>query len=73
MFPFTTVNWLVNKIPLIGGNVAGGTNNLLAAYFHVTGPAGDPSVIPMPITSVTEFVKKTLGLPINLIRPNTIR
>jgi hypothetical protein len=73
MFPFTTVNWLVNKIPLIGGNVAGGTTTLLAGYFHVTGPAGDPSVIPMPITSVTEFVKKTLGLPINLIRPNTIK
>jgi AsmA-like C-terminal region len=73
MFPFTTVNWLVNKIPLIGGNVASGTTTLLAAYFHVTGPAGDPSVIPMPITSVTEFVKKTLGMPINLIRPNTIK
>jgi hypothetical protein len=73
MFPFTTVNWLVNKIPLIGGNVAGGTTTLLAGYFHVTGPASDPSVIPMPITSVTEFVKKTLGLPINLIRPNTIK
>jgi hypothetical protein len=71
-FPFTTVNWLVNKIPLIGGNVAGGTT-LLAGYFHVTGPAGDPSVIPMPITSVTEFVKKTLGMPINLLRPNTIK
>jgi AsmA-like C-terminal region len=73
MFPFTTVNWLMNKIPLIGGNVAGGTTTLLAGYFRVTGPAGDPSVVPMPITSVTEFVKKTLGLPINLIRPNTIK
>lgn len=73
VFPFTTVNWLVSNIPLIGGNVAGGTNTLLAGYFHVTGPAGNPSVIPMPITSVAEFVKKTLGLPINLIRPNTIK
>jgi hypothetical protein len=73
MFPFTTVNWLLNKIPLIGENVAGGTTTLLAGYFHVTGPAGDPSVIPMPITSVAEFVKKTLGMPINLIRPNTIK
>jgi AsmA-like C-terminal region len=73
MFPFQTVNWLINKIPLIGGNVAGGTGNLLAAYFEVSGPVTDPSIRPKPITSVAEFVKKTLGLPINLLRPNTIK
>ena len=73
LFPFSTVNWLVSKIPVIGTNVAGGTSELLAAYMHVYGPIDNPSIVPMPIRSVTEFVKKTLGLPINIIRPNTIK
>ncbi len=72
LFPFTTVSWLVSKIPVVGGHVAGGTD-LLAAYMHVHGKVSDPKVAPMPITSVAEFVKKTLGMPINIIRPNTIK
>ena len=71
--PVTTVGWLVNKIPLIGSNVAAGTSNLLAAYFHVSGVVGNPSVQIKPITSVTEFVKKMLFLPLNIIRPNTVK
>jgi len=46
---------------------------LVAAYFHVKGPVSDPSILPKPITSVANFVKKTLGMPINIIRPNTIK
>ncbi|MGO9607371.1 MAG: AsmA-like C-terminal domain-containing protein [Candidatus Binataceae bacterium] len=72
-FPLTSFNWLVSKIPIIGDNVAGGTGNIVAAYFHAHGPISDPSVSPMPITSVTEIVKKFLGMPINIIRPNTIK
>jgi hypothetical protein len=30
-------------------------------------------VTPAPITSVAELFKKTLGLPINLIKPDTIK
>ncbi|MGC1677454.1 MAG: AsmA-like C-terminal domain-containing protein [Candidatus Binataceae bacterium] len=73
LFPFSTVDWLVSKIPVIGANVAGGTSQVLAAYMHVYGPIDNPSIMPMPIHSVTELVKKTLGLPINIIRPNTIK
>jgi hypothetical protein len=73
LVPFSTVNWLVKKIPLIGGNLASASSGLLAAYFHVYGPFANPSVVPMPITSVAEFVAKTLSLPINTIAPNTIR
>ncbi|MFZ1887841.1 MAG: AsmA-like C-terminal domain-containing protein [Candidatus Binataceae bacterium] len=73
LFPFNTVNWLVSKIPVIGTNVAGGTSEIIAAYMHVYGPIANPSIVPMPIHSVTELVKKTLGLPINIIRPNTIK
>ncbi|HZP46442.1 MAG TPA: AsmA-like C-terminal region-containing protein [Candidatus Binataceae bacterium] len=71
--PALTANWLLRHIPLIGAHLAGGTDNLLAAYFHVTGPYQNPSVIPKPITSVAEFVKKMLGLPLNVIAPNTIK
>ncbi len=73
MFPFDTVDWVVNHIPLIGERIGAGTGKLLAAYFHVSGPVSDPSITPQPITSVAEFVKKTLGMPINIIRPNTIK
>ena len=73
MFPFDTVDWVLNHIPLIGERIGAGTGKLVAAYFHVSGPVSDPSITPKPITSVTEFVKKTLGMPINLIRPNTIK
>jgi len=72
MVPFDTVNWLVTKIPLLGERLAAGTT-LFAAYFQVRGPISDPRVTVKPITSVAELVKKTLGLPINIIRPNTVR
>jgi hypothetical protein len=72
MVPFNTVNWLVTKIPLLGERLAAGTT-LFAAYFQVHGPISDPGVTVKPITSVAELVKKTLGLPINIIRPNTVR
>ena len=41
--------------------------------WDVTGPVSDPTIMPKPITSVAEFVKKTLGMPINIISPNTIK
>jgi len=73
MFPFDTVDWVLNKIPIIGERIGAGTGKLVAAYFQVTGPVSDPTIMPKPITSVAEFVKKTLGMPINIIRPNTIK
>jgi AsmA-like C-terminal region len=73
LVPLTTVNWLLSNIPLVGKNVAGGTGKVLAAYFNVRGPIDNPSVTPAPVTSVEELVKKLLGLPINVIRPNTIK
>jgi uncharacterized protein YhdP len=73
MIPFNTVTWVLSNIPLVGKNVAGGTKSIISAYFNVRGPIADPSVTPAPITSVAELLKKTLGLPINLIRPDTIK
>jgi hypothetical protein len=73
MFPFDTVDWVLNHIPLIGTRIGEGTGKLVAAYFHVSGPLNNPSIVPQPITSVAQFIKKTLGMPINIIRPNTIK
>ncbi|MGC2493823.1 AsmA-like C-terminal domain-containing protein [Candidatus Binatus sp.] len=73
VFPFDTVDWVLNHIPVIGDRLGAGTGKLVAAYFHVKGPVSDPSIVPKPITSVANFVKKTLGMPINIIRPNTIK
>jgi len=73
MFPFDTVDWVLNHIPLIGERIGSGTGKLVAAYFHVKGPVSDPSILPKPITSVANFIIKTLGMPINIIRPNTIK
>jgi hypothetical protein len=73
LVPFNTVSWMMKQIPLIGTNLAGGTEGLSAAYFQVRGPIKDPWILPKPITSVAQFVIKTIGLPINIIRPNTVK
>ena len=71
-FPLNSFSWALSKIPLVGENVANSAGTLVAGYFQAHGPINDPSVSPMPITSVAEVVKKILGLPINVIRPHTI-
>ena len=73
MIPFSSVNWLLGNIPLVGRNVAGSTKSIISAYFNARGPISNPRVTPAPITSVAEVLKKTLGLPINLIKPDTIK
>jgi hypothetical protein len=67
-----TVNWLINNIPIIGKHLGGATKHLVGAYFQVRGPTGNPAIWPKPLTSVAEFVLRTLTLPINIIAPNTI-
>ncbi len=73
MIPFNTVSWILSGIPLVGKNVEGGTKSIISAYFNVRGPIANPSVTPAPITSAEELVKKIFGLPVNLIKPGTIK
>jgi AsmA-like C-terminal region len=73
VFPFDTVDWVLNSIPLIGTRFGAGTGKLVAGYFDVHGPVSDPHITPKPLTTFAEFIKKTLGMPINIIRPNTIK
>jgi uncharacterized protein YhdP len=73
LLPFQTVDWLINKVPLIGKEISQGSARILAAYFRVRGPIKDPRVSPEPITSAAEIVKKTLAMPLNILRPNTVK
>jgi hypothetical protein len=73
VFPFDTVDWVLNSIPVIGTRFGAGTGKLIAGYFDVKGPVGDPRITPKPLTTFGEFIMKTLGMPINIIRPNTIK
>jgi hypothetical protein len=66
MVPFKTVNWLVAKVPLIGGGLS--QDHFVAAYFHVTGPLSNPRVVPQPISSVAYFLTNVLKLPFNIIK-----
>jgi hypothetical protein len=68
-----TVNWLINNIPLIGKNLGGATKHLVGAYFQVRGPTDHPTIRPKPLTSVANFVLRTVTLPINIIAPNTVQ
>lgn len=72
-FPLNTFNWMLSLIPIIGTNMADSAGTVVAAYVNAYGPISDPSVTPMPITSVAEIIKKMLFLPINVIRPNTVQ
>jgi AsmA-like C-terminal region len=67
-----TVNWLINNIPIIGKNLSAATKHLVGAYFQVRGPTANPSIRPKPLTSVEQFVLRTLTLPINIVAPNTV-
>lgn len=66
LVPFKTVNWLVSQVPIIGQGLA--ANHLMAAYFKVSGPLGDPYVVPLPITSVAHFLANVFKLPINILK-----
>jgi hypothetical protein len=73
LLPFQTTSWLLGKIPFFGGDLSKPSSSILAAYFHVHGKLSDPEVTVSPIRSAAEVIKKTLGFPINLIRPNTVK
>ena len=73
MRPFQLLDTVFNKIPIIGTRLAQSQSGIVAAYFNVRGPIGDPSVMPAPIKSISHLVIKTLGIPINILAPETIK
>ena len=73
MRPFQLLDTVFNKIPVIGNRLAESQSGIVAGYFHVQGPIGDPSVVPAPITSISHLLIKTLAIPINLLVPETVK
>jgi len=65
--PLRTVDKIVTKIPIAGWILTGEEKALITAHFKVTGNRADPSVYPVPVTSLSEKVfgifRRVLGLP----------
>ena len=68
--PLTTVDWIVERIPLLG-NILQGT--LVAIPVGVKGPAADPTVVPLSPTAVGSrlggILKRTLKTPFRILSP----
>ncbi len=73
MRPFQLLDTVFNKIPLIGSRLAQSQDGIVSAYFHITGPISDPTVLPAPITSISHMLIKTLAIPINILIPETVK
>ncbi len=73
MRPFQLLDTVFNQIPIIGTRLAESQSGIVAAYFNVRGPVGNPTVLPAPIKSISHMVIKTLAIPINILIPETIK
>ena len=73
MRPFQLLDTVFNQIPIIGTRLAESQSGIVAAYFNVRGPVGDPTVLPAPIKSISHMLIKTLAIPINILIPETIK
>lgn len=73
MRPFQLLDTVFNNIPIIGTRLAESQSGIVAAYFNVRGPIGDPQVMPAPIKSISHMVIKTLAIPINILAPETVK
>lgn len=65
--PLRTVDKIVTRIPIAGWVLTGEEKALITAHFKVVGNRADPSVYPVPVTSLSEKVfgifRRVLGLP----------
>ena len=68
--PLPRVDSVVGRVPLIGGVLGG---SLVTIPVRVTGPLGEPEIIPLPPSAVGEgllrVMKRTLSLPITVLQP----
>ena len=68
--PLTTVDWIIERIPLIG-NILQGT--LVAIPVGVKGPVADPRVVPLSPAAVGSrlggILKRTLNTPFRILSP----
>ncbi|GAB4179199.1 MAG: hypothetical protein Kow00100_21170 [Geothermobacteraceae bacterium] len=65
--PLRTVDKIITKIPIAGWILGGKEKSLVTAQFRITGPAADPRVDAIPISSISSKVlgifKRVLTLP----------
>lgn len=68
--PFSTVNWILRHIPLVGRLMSG---NLVSVPVRVSGDLADPEVTFLSPTAVgsrlIELLKNVLKLPFEIISP----
>ena len=65
--PFPGLDHAWNYIPVLGTGLAAVKNSLLVASFHVHGPINDASVMPAPLSTLSEFFYGALAIPKGLI------
>ena len=65
--PFPGLDHAANYIPVLGTGLAAIKNSLLVASFHVHGQINDPSVMPAPLSTLSEFFYGALAIPKGLI------
>src|SRR5262249_51871596 len=65
--PFPGIDHAWNYIPILGTGLAAVKNSLLVASFRVRGPINDASVMPAPLSTLSEFFYGALAIPKGLI------
>ena len=72
VMPLGTVDKVITSIPIAGWILTGEEKALISAQFKIKGPSENPDVEAVPISSVSDtvfgIVKRTIGLPIKLIK-----
>lgn len=68
--PLTTVDWIVERIPILGRILRG---TLIALPVSVKGPVKNPKVLPLSPSAVGarmgDILKRTLDTPVHIIEP----
>lgn len=65
--PFPGLDTAVNFIPLIGPGIAAIKNSLLVASFRLTGSLDNPTIVPAPLSTLSEFFYGALAIPKSII------
>jgi hypothetical protein len=65
--PFAGIDTAMNYIPILGRGIAAIKNSFLVASFHITGSVEDPTIIPAPLSTVSEWFLGVLGIPKHII------
>jgi uncharacterized protein YhdP len=65
--PFAGIDTAFNYIPLLGRGIAAIKNSFLVASFHVIGSIDEPTIVPAPLSTLSEWFFGVLGIPKNMI------